>query len=49
MVSIESGDEHSCAVLDNGSASCWGANLFGQLGTLTFRSTRGCQQLFGLP
>jgi alpha-tubulin suppressor-like RCC1 family protein len=31
-VSLGVGNTHSCAVLDNGSAICWGANSFGQLG-----------------
>ena len=26
------GDWHSCAILDDGSAMCWGYNAFGQLG-----------------
>ncbi len=30
--SIAAGYEHSCAVLDNGSAKCWGAGGIGQLG-----------------
>ncbi len=29
---ITAGYEHSCAVLDNGSAKCWGAGGIGQLG-----------------
>jgi alpha-tubulin suppressor-like RCC1 family protein len=31
-VSISAGAEHTCAVLDTGSAVCWGANADGQLG-----------------
>ena len=31
-VSIEAGGQHTCAILDNGSVSCWGRNQFGQLG-----------------
>nr|MCS5537276.1 hypothetical protein [Candidatus Poseidoniaceae archaeon] len=30
--SIDAGDSHSCAVLDNGSAMCWGAGYTGMLG-----------------
>jgi alpha-tubulin suppressor-like RCC1 family protein/uncharacterized protein YjdB len=29
---IASGGSHSCALADNGSAFCWGWNLYGQLG-----------------
>ena len=31
-VDIESGHLHTCALLDNGSVSCWGYNNYGQLG-----------------
>ena len=31
-ISISTGQEHSCAILDNGSVSCWGAGSAGQLG-----------------
>ncbi|HMQ24886.1 MAG TPA: carboxypeptidase regulatory-like domain-containing protein [Acidimicrobiales bacterium] len=29
---VSVGNEHSCAVLDNGQVKCWGENTFGQLG-----------------
>ena len=32
VVSISAGAEHNCALLDNGSTSCWGKNTCGQLG-----------------
>ena len=32
VVQMDSGEEHSCAVLDNGSLKCWGRNIYGQLG-----------------
>lgn len=31
-VSIAAGDRHACAILDDGSARCWGRNNHGQLG-----------------
>ena len=32
-VALSSGDKYTCAILDNGSVSCWGWNANGQLGT----------------
>jgi hypothetical protein len=31
-VAITSGDQHTCAILDNGAVSCWGRGSIGQLG-----------------
>jgi len=31
-VAISSGEMHTCAILDDGSVSCWGSNIIGQLG-----------------
>ena len=32
-VAISAGGTHTCAILDDGSVSCWGSNYFGSLGT----------------
>ncbi|DAC32383.1 MAG TPA: RCC1 repeat-containing protein, partial [Candidatus Poseidoniales archaeon] len=29
---MSAGDSHTCAILDNGEAKCWGLDLVGQLG-----------------
>lgn len=41
VIAIDSGDDHSCAMLTNGTVKCWGWNSSGQLGdgTHTNRST----------
>ena len=31
-VALSSGDQHTCAILDNGAVSCWGSGANGQLG-----------------
>ena len=31
-VALSSGDEHTCAILDNADVSCWGLGDFGRLG-----------------
>ncbi len=40
-VALSSGSAHTCAILDDGSVSCWGENQYGQLGdgTTTGRNT----------
>ena len=39
-VAISSGEYHTCAILDDGSASCWGDNWYGQLGNGTTTNSR---------
>ena len=40
FVSIDAGDWHSCGLLANGSAMCWGANDFGKIGDGTTTTPR---------
>ena len=40
-VDIGMGYSHSCAILDNGTAKCWGRNNKGQLGINSTSNTRG--------
>jgi alpha-tubulin suppressor-like RCC1 family protein len=35
-VAIGTGDSHSCAILDDGTARCWGEGTWGQLGDGTY-------------
>jgi alpha-tubulin suppressor-like RCC1 family protein len=37
---VETGGEHSCAVLESSEVACWGANDFGQLGIGTHGGNR---------
>jgi len=48
LTGITSGSYHTCAILDDGSVSCWGDNTFGQLGDGT-RSGRSVPQTALLP
>ncbi len=34
-IDVAAGDEHTCALLDNGTVRCWGNNFSGQLGSTT--------------
>ena len=31
-VSIDAGEDHTCAIIDDGSIKCWGRNYYGQIG-----------------
>lgn len=35
-LAVSAGESHTCAVIDNNRARCWGHNFFGQLGNNTF-------------
>jgi alpha-tubulin suppressor-like RCC1 family protein len=48
-VTANSGVGHSCAVLDNGTAHCWGLNNFGQLGDGTTTNSNVPVAVEGLP
>jgi len=39
-VAISSGGSHTCAILDDGTVSCWGFNYYGQLGDGTSTNYR---------
>ena len=45
-IQLAAGEEHNCALLLDGSAACWGANGFGQLGN---GETSGPQTCLGGP
>jgi alpha-tubulin suppressor-like RCC1 family protein len=41
-IAIATGNFHTCALLSDGSARCWGLNYFGQLGSGTFTGPEMC-------
>jgi alpha-tubulin suppressor-like RCC1 family protein len=49
VVSIEAGDDHTCAVTDQGEVKCWGYNRFGQLGDGSTTSRNIPVTVKGLP
>jgi len=38
-VQVAAGDRHMCGVVSNGTATCWGSNEYGQLGTGDFANS----------
>ena len=38
-IAIATGYLHTCAMLDNGTAACWGYNFYGQLGNGSMTSS----------
>ncbi len=48
-VAISAGSFHSCAVLDDGSASCWGSDSFGELGDDAVNADKSTPVAVALP
>ena len=48
-VSVSLGDDHSCALLDDGKVMCWGKNNFGQLGDGSATDRSSPVEVSGLP
>ncbi len=46
---LAAGKQHTCALLEDGSIQCWGANDLGQLGDGTTTDTRDPVPVHGLP
>ncbi|MFY9264237.1 MAG: hypothetical protein WAO61_02230 [Solirubrobacterales bacterium] len=46
---VATGQEHTCALLTNGTVRCWGANTFGQLGNGTVTGSTRPVSVVGLP
>ena len=46
---IAAGAQHSCALLTNQTAQCWGANAYGAIGDGTFISSVSPKTVVGLP
>jgi alpha-tubulin suppressor-like RCC1 family protein len=48
VVSIGAGDDHTCAVLDDGGVECWGYNKYGELGNGTEIDSNVPVKVYGL-
>ena len=48
VISVATGDTHSCAVLAGGHVRCWGTNLFGELGDGTDHASNRPVDVVGL-
>ena len=46
---VATGDEHTCAILDNDSAMCWGENNYGQVGNGTTGSDQTLPNYVAIP
>ena len=46
---VAAGAQHSCALLTNQTAQCWGANAYGAIGDGTFISSVSPKTVVGLP
>ena len=47
-VEITTGDNHTCAILDNSTLNCWGYNFYGQLGNGTNTNTNALTYIVNL-
>ena len=48
-MSVSLGDDHSCALLDDGKVMCWGKNNYGQLGDGSATDRSSPVEVSGLP
>ncbi len=46
---VTAGARHACAIVTNGTAACWGSNIFGALGNSLQAATSGVPVIVGTP